>query len=424
MPFAHNKPRKNMTSTIHRPGFGRLLALSCIGLASLLSTAVSAQEAFPIAKATVLPTNDAFYVAPNASALASANPGDVLRYRPIPLGAYGSLAKEGYQLMYRSTGQQGQATAVITTVLIPSNAPALGRKVFSYQSFYDSLTINCTPSYLTVKGTLFEESNVDPALKAGHVVVLSDYEGLQSQWIANKNTAHGVLDGVRAAIKFNKTGLSANAAIGMMGFSGGGHATGWAAEMAPTYAPELNIVGAALGGVPANVGNVARKVDGTLFAGVYLAAVVGLSRAYPEIDPVKYATPAGLTAIEDIGNRCLLGMFQGQPEILWRYAGKKSTVYLKDANFLDLPEIAAIISENNMGSRIPKTPLYVYQGTLDEIMPIKDVDDLVKTYCDAGAKVQYHRAISDHLLMAISPGGARGYVLDRLAGKAAPSNCK
>jgi hypothetical protein len=77
-----------------------------------------------------------------------------------------------------------------------------------------------------------------------------------------------------------------------------------------------------------------------------------------------------------------------------------------------------------MGSRIPKMPLYIYQGTLDEIMPIKDVDDLVKTYCDAGVKVQYRRAINDHLLMAISPGPARTYVLDRLAGKAAPNTCK
>jgi len=411
-----------MTPT-HRTGLPRLLALTAFSMAAAFGSA-QAQEAFPIAKASVKPVDDSFYVSPPDATLNAVAPGTVLRYRPIPLGSYASFVKEAYQLMYRSTGQKGQPTAAITTVLIPSNAPLAGRKVFSYQSFYDSLTLNCTPSYLTVRGSLFEESNVDPVLKAGHVVVLSDYEGLQSQWIAGKNTAHGVLDGIRAAIKFNKTGLAANAAVGMMGFSGGGHATGWAAEMAPTYAPELNIVGAAMGGVPANVGNVARKVDGTLFAGVYLAAVVGLSRAYPEIDPARYATPAGLDAMDDISNRCLLGMFQGQPEILWRYAGKKGTTYLKDANFLDLPEIADIIRENNMGSRIPKAPLYVYQGTLDEIMVMKDVDDLVKTYCDAGVKVQYHRAINDHLLMAINPGPARNYVLDRLAGKTAPSNCR
>jgi hypothetical protein len=295
-----------------RGGLGRLLALTCLGLASVLSTTAVAQEAFPIAKSTVKPDADPFYKSPSQSELTGKTPGTVLRYRPIPLGSYQTFTKEGYQLMYRSTGQKGQPTAVITTVLIPKNAPLIGRKVLSYQSFYDSLTINCTPSYLTVRGALFEESNVDPALKEGVVVVISDYEGLDSQWIAGRNTAHGVLDGIRAAINFDKTGLAKNAPIGMMGFSGGGHATGWAAEMAGQYAPELNIVGAAMGGVPANVGNVAKKVDGTLFAGVYFGAVVGLSRAYPEINPEQYATEEGKAMIADIGGRCLLGMFQGQ----------------------------------------------------------------------------------------------------------------
>lgn len=37
------------------------------------------------------------------------------------------------------------------------------------------------------------------------------------------------------------------------GYSGGGHAAGWAAQLANEYAPELNIIGAALGGVPADL---------------------------------------------------------------------------------------------------------------------------------------------------------------------------
>jgi pimeloyl-ACP methyl ester carboxylesterase len=326
--------------------------------------------------------------------------------------------------MYVTTNTQGQAVGAVTTVLIPKGAPASGRKILSYQSFYDSLTQTCTPSILTAQGKLFESGYVKTALRKGVVVVMSDYEGLNNQWIAGLNTAHGVLDGIRAAINFNAAGLTANAPVAMMGFSGGGHATGWAAEVAPEYAPELNIVGAAMGGVPANIANVARKVDGGLFSSVYLGAVVGLSRAYPEIDPAKYATPAGLTAIKDIGNRCLLGMFQGQSDMLIKYALTKSTKFLKDPNFLDLPEIAAIIQENNMGSRTPTAPLYVYQGTNDQIMPIKDVDDLVANYCSKGLKVQYSRTTGDHLLMAVSPVGAMNWSLDRLAGKAAPSNCK
>lgn len=389
-----------------------------------LAPSVMAQQFFLPASASTSPLKDAFYKAPTASQLAGKAPGDVLRYRTVTAKDYSAEVAKSYQLMYVTTNTQGDAVGAVTTVLIPKNAPATGRQILAYQSFYDSLTQTCTPSYLTAQGKLFEAGNAKPALKKGIVVVMSDYEGLDNQWIAGLNTAHGVLDGVRAAINFKSAGLSAGAKVAMMGFSGGGHATGWAAEMAPEYAPDLNIVGAAMGGVPANVGNVARKVDGGLFSGVYFGAVVGLARAYPEIDPDQYATTAGKAMIKDMGTRCLLGMFQGQNEMLLKYAFQKSSKYLKNPNFLDLPEIAAIIEENNMGQRIPRAPLYIYEGTNDEIMPIKDVDDLVDTYCANGVTVQYNRTTGEHLGMALSSSGAMNWSLDRLAGKAAPSNCK
>jgi hypothetical protein len=391
---------------------------------TLVASAAMAQTSFLPASATTSPLKDAFYKAPASATLETKQPGEVLRYRTVTAKDYSADVSKAYQLMFRTTDTHGNAVAAITTVLIPKTAPATGRKIMSYQSFYDSLTLTCTPSYLTAQGKLFEASNSKPALKKGHVVVLTDYEGLDSQWIAGLNTAHGVLDGIRAAINFKPAGLDAGAPIAMMGFSGGGHATGWAAEVAPEYAPELNIVGAAMGGVPANVGNVARKVDGGIFSAVFLGAVVGLSRAYPEIDPATYATPAGLTAIKDIGNRCLLGIFQGQNEMVIKYALSKSTKFLKDPNFLDLPEIAAIIEENNMGSRTPNTDIYVYEGTSDEIMPVADVDALVANYCDKGLKVQYNRTGGDHLLMALASSGPMNWSLDRLAGKVAPTNCK
>src|SRR6218665_362607 len=141
-----------------RTHLGRILSTICLGAASMMVAAsASAQQAFPIAKDSVKPVDDSFYVSPSSSALSGLTPGAVIRYRPIPLGSYSSFTSEGYQLMYRSTGQQGQPTAAVTTVLIPKNAPLLDRKLLAYQSFYDSLTINCTPSYLTVKGNLFEE---------------------------------------------------------------------------------------------------------------------------------------------------------------------------------------------------------------------------------------------------------------------------
>jgi hypothetical protein len=67
-----------------------------------------------------------------------------------------------------------------------------------------------------------------------------------------------------------------------MGYSGGALASQWANEVQSTYAPELKFAGVAAGGVPADIEYVARRIDGGVFAGIYIGAAVGLSRAYPE----------------------------------------------------------------------------------------------------------------------------------------------
>ena len=62
---------------------------------------------------------------------------------------------------------------------------------------------------------------------------------------------YNTLDSLRAALSSPATGLTGTTKIGLAGYSGGAIATEWAAQLAPTYAPEINsdIVGAAMGGV-------------------------------------------------------------------------------------------------------------------------------------------------------------------------------
>lgn len=404
------------------PAFA-LAALAGLSLSGFMSTPM-AQQVYPMASTTVQPVNDSFYVPPSAATLTTKLPGTVLRYRAIPNTTYASRVSEAYQLMFRSTDGRGVPTAAVTTLLIPKTAPANGRKLLSYQAMYDSLQLNCTPSNLTVNGKLFEKGYVNKALDAGVLVVLTDYEGLQSQWVAGVNTAHGVLDGIRAAQKFSKSGLNAISPVGLMGYSGGGHATGWANEVQPEYAPEINLVGAAMGGLPVNPKSAAEKADGGMFAAMYFGAVVGMSRAYPEMNIMNYVTADGAAMVKDISGRCLMGTVEGQPEMLTPYMFKKSSKYWKSPDFLNLPEIKRIIDENTMGSRMPKAPMYIYEGVLDEVMPIADVDALVKRYCAAGLSVDYNRiATGDHLFLAISPGKGMDFVLDRLNGKPASSNC-
>jgi hypothetical protein len=405
----------------------RLAALATLVSMSALTafSAAGAQEAFPVANATVKPSADSFYTPPSDAALSAAKPGAVLRYRALPASALWADVKEGWQLMYRSSGQKGQPVAMVTTFLAPKTVSTTGKKLVSYQSFYDSLTLNCSPSGETLTNKLFDKTFYKGALTKGYYVVLSDYEGLDSQWIAALNTGHGVLDGIRAAQNFSKSGLNSSTPVGLFGFSGGGFASIWGAELAAQYAPELKIVGVAAGGLPANPINVAKKVDGTLFAGAYIGAVVGLSRAYPEIDVAKYGNDTGVAALKDAGTRCLGGTVSGNPELLTPFAFKKGSAYYKDPNFLDLPEMQAINKENTMGQFPPKMPVYIWAGTTDELMPMADTELVVSTYCAAGTTVQFKKLVGiDHVAGATYLGGGLDYLVDRFNGKAAPNTCK
>lgn len=67
-------------------------------------------------------------------------------------------------------------------------------------------------------------------------------------YAAGKMAGHAVLDSVRGMLS-ERPDL-AESPIVMHGYSGGAIATAWAAQLQPTYAPELRIAGAAAGERP------------------------------------------------------------------------------------------------------------------------------------------------------------------------------
>lgn len=403
--------------------------LALLATLALASTTAQAQEAFPApASPPPLPQEDAFYQPPSEQALGSVTPGTVLRYREISAKAYYLFPVKGkaWQLMYRSTNHKGLPVAMVGTVLVPDNAPAQPqRKLLSYNMAYDALTLRCAPSYEFVKGTALEQALIQSALKEGMVVMSADYEGLQSLWTVGVNSGNGALDGIRAAERFAPAGLNGvNTPVAITGYSGGSVAAAWANELYRSYAPELNIKGVAAGGVPVDLGNVARKIDGKLFAGVYFAAVTALSRGYPEINVESLTNEKGRTMMAKANEMCLGQFLTGAPDPLTAFAFQKMSSFVTVPDLLQVPAVKTVIAENRLGQRTPGAPMYIYQGTLDELMPIADVDALVKKYCAAGVNLTYKRTFNDHVLLAVSGyGKAFSFLKDRLDDKPVTSNC-
>src|SRR6266498_1716185 len=214
--------------------------------AALLSTANTADAAVWPSH----PDNDPFYAQPEP--MPDAPPGTVLDERATTIRALAiPVPVKAWQVKYVSTDTKGAKKADIATVIQPV---VHQRKLVSYQTAYDGLDADCAPSYAFATGInppAYEEAAMVPLLLAGYTVVSADYEGPRYEWTAGVNSGHGVLDGIRAAQSL--TGLGAGTPTALWGYSGGALASQWANELAADYAPELNIVGVAAGGVPANI---------------------------------------------------------------------------------------------------------------------------------------------------------------------------
>jgi hypothetical protein len=382
------------TVVAHLAGLATITSALCSPHAALAMSDSTAQIFPPPATPLAEPKNDAFYTSPSELSLGAVVPGTVLRYREIDTRAYYLFPVKGqaWQLMYRSTDHNGKPVAMVGTVLVPSSAPAQKRQLLAYNVAYDALTLRCAPSYEFIKGTALEQALIQQALSKGMVIVSPDYEGLRSLWTVGRNSGQGVLDGIRAAENFTPAGLSGSATpVAVTGYSGGAIASAWANELYKSYAPELNIKGVAAGGVAVDLGGVARKVDGTFWAGVYFGAVAALVQGYPDIDVASLTNAKGKDMLVKAQNMCLGQFLTGAPDPLTSFLFKKMSNYTTVPQLLDVPAVKDIIARNRLGQNVPGAPMYIYEGTADELMPVANVDALVTQYCNQGGKVTYTR---------------------------------
>ncbi|OLR93107.1 triacylglycerol lipase [Actinokineospora bangkokensis] len=357
------------------------------------------------------PLGDAFYTPP--APLPDGVAGDVIWWRPM---ADRSNAKQ-YLVLYRSTSATGQPIAVSGRVVVPKAAwKGTGpRPVVSVAAGTRGIGDGCAPSkYLD-----YEAPFVDPMLNKGWALALSDYEGLGTPgvhtYVVGQSEGHAVIDAVRAATRLPAAGLAAGGPVAFSGYSQGGGGAAWAGELAPTYAPDLKVVGITAGGTPADLIAVSKLLDGGVGFGFLLLASLGFNAAYPELDLPRYLNAKGQELFATKQDVCVDQVFG--------YVFQRISDYTT-SNPLNDPAWQSRLNENKLGARAPKAPIFLFHGQFDEIIPLEQAQTLRKQYCAAGVKVNWGTYIGEHVTtMAFASGDVVNYLTDRFAGKAAKSNC-
>jgi triacylglycerol lipase len=338
---------------------------------------------------------------------------------------------KAYQLRYRTNDGFGHAITNLTTVIVPTGAkPKSGRNLVSLQDAEDSLTSNCAPSNQLLHGEhnnddmLVELNGTAPELIAGgRDIVIPDPEGPHSSAFVRVPEAHAILDSIRAVEHFGPAQLSgARTPVGLAGYSGGGNETLAADELAPRYAPELNVVGAAAGGAFVNSHSADDYVQATE-SGVVMVAMIGLERTHPDLgwSRLLNAYGSGVAKAVQKGPACVSPMSAPyEPIASWS----------KSKDLLGVPRIARAIAANALGHHAPRAPTYLYISGHDQLISPAGQGRLAAGYCKGGTRLDFYQdpnryPVSDHLAAAIAGFIPRAltYLNNRFAGRPAPSTC-
>ncbi len=404
-----------------RPGSRRGVsaAVSAVAVAALLT--FGAQQVSAAAS---------FYEPP--SPLPAGASGDIIRHEPStfyidPVKLIRADANV-QRVMYRSTDTHGRPNAVTGTVLTPRKAwiGAGERPIIGYAAGTQGVGDSCAPSKALAAGLEYEGPFIAGLLLRGYGIALTDYEGLGTPGIHTymNRVAQGnaVLDAIRAAQRLPEAGLPDNGPVATAGYSQGGGASAAAAELQPTYAPELNLKGSYAGAVPADLGAVGKNIDGHYAFGFLGFTMASMDAAYPELDIPGMLNAEGKKVFEQVKTECTIEAIAG-------HAFTQSAKLTKDGRpmtaYLNEEPYKSRVGQQLIGARKPGAPTLVVHSALDDIVPYEQDRTMARSWCSKGAKVQF----STSLVPTHVGGFVRAYpeawawLEGRFAGWPAPNNC-
>lgn len=380
--------RPSATRRAVRSAAGALTAVAALAVGLVLGPA-------PAAAAQPGPEPAADFYQPPSPLPDGAN-GDLIRSEPSeffldPLKVLPAPATVT-RIMYRSTDTADRPIAVTGTVLTP-RGPWIGRgerPIIGYAVGTQGIGDQCAPSRQLAAGTEYEGAFLSGLLVRGYGVVVTDYEGLGTPGVhtyTNRaSQAHAVLDSVRAAQRLEGSGLPGDGPILLSGYSQGGGASAAAAELASAYAPELDLLGAYAGAVPADLAAVAGPLDGGLYSGFLLYALNGLDAAYPELDFAAVLNDRGDQILAESAQQCVV-------ETIARYPFTRSADLTEDGrpltDYLDEEPYASRVAEQQIGLRTPEAPVLVVHSLLDDIVPYEQDRTMARSWCEQGATVRF-----------------------------------
>ncbi len=315
-------------------------------------------------------------------------PGTLLRSEPydgeVPAGATAS------RILYSTTDRTGAAVVASAVVAMPTEGEE--HPVLAWQHGTTGVSAPCAPSLTDEALTEYAIPGIARAIERGWAVVATDYPGQGTSgpypYLVGEGEGRATLDAVRAAHAVDGASLTEQAMI--WGHSQGGHASLWAAQIAPEYAPEIEIVSvAALSAAwdPLSLAQAVMSTGGGPLQDVITSFVlIPYADAYPDITLAQSVNPAGELIATTMATRCVTA-----PDTVVSIISGLATTW--DVALFDIDLRTGATHDRlgeNVASGIVSAPLFLGQGEDDEVIPIEHQRTLAAQLCADGRDVTVH----------------------------------
>jgi len=350
-------------------------------------------------------------------------PGTLLSYEQIGLPRnYRAMA---WRIKYVTRDYQLRSILSTGIVVLPTNAPAnpAARKFVAWAHPTTGIAWKCAPSLRAAPTKAI--GGLNDLVAHGLVVAATDYPGLGTPgpigYLVGKGQAYAVLDSVRAARQIPAVGGGNE--FGLLGYSQGGHAALFAAQLAGAYAPELKLKGVAA---------IAPPTDLATLLNANLNSIAGRILASYTLDSwnVKYGAPlTGLldstsqSLIEEVAKNCVDDLGS---KIDAAAAQKGLDKQFLRADPARVPPWRDLMVQNSLYALGSGAPALIIQGGADDIVRPAVTTQFVRGACAAGANVQYVTLKGKGHSGAMEAGRAEAvkWLAARLAGQPARGNCR
>jgi len=361
-------------------------------------------------------TAGSFYEPPDR--VPPGDPGEIVRSMRLTGSPLGSTA---WRVIYHSRDLDDRDILVSGLVIAPTGpAPAGGRPIVSWAHPTTGSAPDCAPSreldpYLLIEG-------LRRMLDAGFVVAATDYPGMglpaPDSYLVGISEGNSVLDAARAARSLVEDGSDR---LLLWGHSQGGQAALFAAQSAPDYAPELDLVSVAVA-APATDLSVLLADDIDDVSGVTIGsyAFSAYSQVYGHpLDTIL--TPAAIERLPEMNSLCLLTRTSELHRI-----GQPLVGHFLAADPSETEPWASLLAENSPGAAPIHAPLLVVQGEADTLIRPQSSADFVSHACAIGTPARYLPVPgATHGSIALRTAGTVvRWFQDALAGDELPTSCR